>query len=73
MAEKTRRTRSRRDPLERTMEAALRPGLFIRYGESFAFVQDLERIARSIDGLVTEAPERAAELFENAPATHTAR
>jgi hypothetical protein len=46
------------------MEAALRPGLFIRYGECFAFVQDLERIARSIDGLLAKAPERAAELFE---------
>jgi hypothetical protein len=45
----------RRDPFERTMEAALRPGQFIRYGESFAFVQDLERIARSIDGLAAEA------------------
>src|SRR3990172_11450310 len=56
MAEKTRRTRTGRDPLERTMEAALRPGRFIRYGESFAFVQGLERIARSIDGLVAEAP-----------------
>jgi hypothetical protein len=46
------------------MEAALRPGRFIRYGESFAFVQGLERIARSIDGLVAEAPARAADLFE---------
>jgi len=64
MAEKTRRTRTGRDPLERTMEAALRPGRFIRYGESFAFVQGLERIARSIDGLVAEAPARAADLFE---------
>ena len=64
MAEKTRRTRTRRDPFERVMEAALRPGQFIRYGKSFAFVQDLERIARSIDGLVAEAPERAVELFE---------
>src|SRR3990172_9312100 len=64
MAEKTRRTRTRRDPFERAMEAALRPGQFIRYGKSFAFVQDLERIARSIDGLVAEAPERVVELFE---------
>lgn len=64
MAEKTRRTRTGRDPLERTMEATLRPGLFIRYGESFAFVQELDRVARSIDGLVAEAPARAAELFE---------
>src|SRR3989304_5531010 len=64
MAAPTRGARRRRDPFERTMEAALRPGQFIRYGESFAFVQDLERIARSIDGLVAEAPERAVELFE---------
>src|SRR3972149_10181849 len=64
MAEKTRRTRTRRDPFERVMEAALRPGQFIRYGGSFAFVQDLERIARSIAGLAAEAPERAVGLFE---------
>lgn len=64
MAAPTRGRSRRRDPLERTMEAALRPGLFIRYGESFAFVQDLERIARSIDGLVAEAPARAGVLFE---------
>ncbi|HSF15652.1 MAG TPA: hypothetical protein VLK65_08870 [Vicinamibacteria bacterium] len=46
------------------MEPALRPGRFVRQGESFAFVKGLERLAGQIDPLVSSEPERAANLYE---------
>ncbi len=46
------------------MESALRPGRFIRYGESFSFVQELERVAQSIDRLVATDAMRGVPLYE---------
>ena len=55
MAEKTRRTRTGRDPLERTMEAALRPGRFIcECGGKFrilSFITEPKVITKILDHL----------------------
>ncbi|HXV62725.1 MAG TPA: hypothetical protein VEK15_18645 [Vicinamibacteria bacterium] len=46
------------------MEPALRPGRFVRQGDTFAFVKGLERLAARIDPLVSSEPEQAANLYE---------
>ena len=56
--------RRSRDPFERDIESALRPGEFISYGKSFSFVQSLEALASSIDALIEDDPDRAAYIYE---------
>lgn len=53
-----------RDPFERSIEAALRPGESISYGKSFSFMQALDQLAQQIDPLIDDDPERAAIVYE---------
>lgn len=55
---------SKADPLEREIEAALQPGLFVRYGAAWPFVEGLEHIEATIAKLVRGSPARAAALYE---------
>ncbi len=59
----SRRPRTR-DPHERSIESALRPGEFISYGKSFSFVKALDQLVQQINPLIDDDPERAAILFE---------
>lgn len=52
------------DPFERRIESALRPGTFIRYGESFSFVKALDKLAGEIENGIDEDPDRAASVLE---------
>jgi len=52
------------DPLERTIEQALEPGLFVSYAASSSFVEDLEAVAAQIATLTPGAPARAVVLYE---------
>lgn len=52
------------DPIEATMEAALRPGDFIGYNAGWPFVADLEEVRKEIERLITVEPARAVGLFE---------
>jgi hypothetical protein len=56
--------RSKTDPMEREIELALRPGVFIGYREGFSFVTQLEELAAQIHKLVATEPERALGLSE---------
>ncbi len=60
----TRRKPVLRDPLEVGIEAALRPGWFIDYRETWSFVSKLEEIAGQISELTHADPWRAARLYE---------
>jgi hypothetical protein len=55
---------SKADPIERQIESAFRPGVFIRDGECFSFVSGLEEVAAAIDTLVAIEPARAVALYE---------
>ena len=52
------------DPIEEEIEAALRPGHFIKDGACWALVEGLDRIEGMIAKLVPSAPARAAALYE---------
>jgi hypothetical protein len=52
------------DPIEREIESALRPGSFIRDGECFSFLTDLDQIATTIERLIATEASRAATLYE---------
>jgi hypothetical protein len=54
----------RPDPLEREIEMALRPGVFIPDRACFSFVSDLEDVAGGIAGLIAGGPTRAVTLYE---------
>lgn len=56
--------RSKADPIERQIESAFRPGVFIRDGECFSFVSGLEEVVAAIDTLVAIEPARAVALYE---------
>jgi hypothetical protein len=56
--------RRKADVLEHTIEAALRPGCFVAYGESWSFVTGLEEVAARIGALAGTEPARAAALYE---------
>lgn len=58
------RARRPSDPLERAIEAALDPGGFVSQRGCFAFVSDLEEVETELAALVSEAPGRAAALYE---------
>jgi hypothetical protein len=67
MSEQTRMKqgiRSKTDPMEREIELALRPGVFIGYREGFSFVTRLEELASQIHQLVATEPGRAVGLSE---------
>ena len=57
-------TRSKKDPTEREIELALRPGVFIGYSEGFSFGSKLEEVAAKIRKLGATEPGRAVGLFE---------
>lgn len=61
---KTSRRARTRDPFESEIESAPRPGEFISYGKSFSFVRALEELAKRIDPLIEDDPERAAGVYE---------
>ena len=52
------------DPFEQAIEAALSPGRFISYKDSWSFVNDVQDIANDIEKIIQNEPERAARLFE---------
>jgi hypothetical protein len=56
--------RSKTDPMEREIELALRPGVFIGYREGFSFVTQIEELAAQIHKLVATEPGRALGLSE---------
>ena len=56
--------RSKTDAIEREMELALRPGVFIAYSEGFSFVSKLEEVGAKIHKLVAAEPGLAIELYE---------
>jgi hypothetical protein len=56
--------RSKTDPMEREIELALRPGVFIGYREGFSLVTKLEEVAAQIHKLVATEPRRALGLSE---------
>ncbi len=56
--------RSKTDPMEREIEVALRPGVFIGYREGFSFVTRLEELAAQIRMLGATESGRAVGLYE---------
>lgn len=58
------RIRSKTDPIEREIELALRPGIFIAYNGGFPFVTNLGEAAGRIDRLIDTEPARAVGLYE---------
>src|SRR3989304_5936480 len=54
----------RPDPLERDIEMALRPCVFIPDRVCFSFVGNLEDVAGGIAGLIAGGPTRAVTLYE---------
>ena len=56
--------RSKPDPIEREIERALHPGALIRDGECFSFLSELEKVAVTVDQMITTDPARAVELYE---------
>src|SRR5258708_30164473 len=59
----SRKTR-RRDPMERTIEAALQPGHFIGWNESYDFTSGLRQAEGEIARLAASDPARAVALYE---------
>ena len=53
-----------RDPFERSIESALRPGEFISYRKSFSFMKALDQLVQQIDPLIDDDPARATRVFE---------
>jgi len=60
----TRRRGQLREPLEAAIEAALRPGQFVKYGAGWDFVSDLEAVAGEVEKLVGSDPARAVRVYE---------
>ena len=60
----TRKTRGKRDPVEREIEVALNPGAFISDRACFSFVSDLHQMATRIAKLTEGEPSRAVPLYE---------
>jgi len=60
----TRPPRSKPDPIEREIELALNPGVFIPDRASFSFVGGLEEVAARIAKLIPVDPDRATALYE---------
>src|SRR4030042_1850761 len=57
--------RKDKEDLVRAIEAALRPGEFIRYGESWDFVTDLEEVKKRLDKLLAGGQAGlACDLYE---------
>lgn len=56
--------RSRQDPIEREIELALTPGMFIYDRACFSFVSELGEVAAKIADLVKSDPARAVGLYE---------
>lgn len=56
--------RKRVDPIEDTIETALRPGDFIGYNAGWSFVADLEEVKKQIEKVMTAEPVRAVDIFE---------
>ncbi len=61
------------DPIERDIEAALKPRTFIRDGECFSFVSGLETVASKFEQLVQSDPGRACGLYATFLAGCTAK
>ncbi len=59
-----RQRRTAADPLERDIEAALRPGCFIDYGECSSFVSGLDEVVARIVQLTSTDPRRTVALLE---------
>jgi hypothetical protein len=60
----TNRKTRRRDPMDRTIEAAFQPGHYIGWNAGYAFVSDLRQAEREIARLVASDPVRAVALYE---------
>ena len=60
----TRKPRGKRDPIEQTIELALKPGEFIPDRASYAFIADLNEIAANIAKLRQSEPARAVKFYE---------
>ena len=58
------KSHSKYDFFEREIEQALNPGKFIRYDDSFSFVNSLDIIVEKITALIKSEPARAVILFE---------
>lgn len=55
-----------RSRLEKVIEGALAPGVFIDYGASWDFVSELEEVRSKITGLIEEGDaQRAVELLRS--------
>src|SRR6266852_9345239 len=54
----------RREPMERTIEAAFQPGHYIGWNTGYAFVSDLRQAEGEIARLIASDPVRAAALYE---------
>ncbi|MFZ0724443.1 MAG: DUF6880 family protein [Desulfobacterales bacterium] len=57
--------RSKIDPLEKAIEAALSPGSFISYDAAWSFVDDVQDVADDIGKIIGKEPKRAAHLYES--------
>src|SRR2546429_400618 len=54
----------RRDPMERTIEAALQPGHYIGWDAGYAFVSGLRQAEGEVARLAASEPARAVALYE---------
>ena len=57
-------TRAKPDPIERSMEIALRPEGYVKYDDTWPFVQGLQQVKDVIEDLVHSQPDRAIQLVE---------
>lgn len=60
----TQRKAQRRDPMDRTIEAALQPGRFIPWNAGVSFVSGLRQVEEEIEKLTGADAVRAAGLYE---------
>ena len=60
----TTRQRQKTDPLEREIESALQPGVFVPDGASFSFTSGLEKAAGVLASRAQTEPARATSLYE---------
>ena len=56
--------RSPIDPVEREIELALKPGVFIPDRACFSFTSELDEVAARLAKLADSAPARAVALYE---------
>jgi hypothetical protein len=56
--------RKQTDPLEKAIEVALSPGLFISYNAAWSLVEDVQGVADDIGKIIQKEPARAARLYE---------